>query len=552
MKMKKIIALGLSILMALGLGACGAKEPSAAATLPSTAAAESVPTHSTESPSSVVPSLTIAVTKDENTLSPFTYVSATGLTVNRLLYDTLMTTDLNNEIVPWMVRDDYQIENNQVYTVHLLEGQKFHNGDPVDAEAVCFSFTYPADKNNSSQRKICNQIASVEALDDMTVRFTLKEPDVNFMRDGLAAMRIICPSVYKDIEDPAAIADSVGSGMYRLAEYKTGAYYILEAVPDYFKGAPQVQTLNMPIMGDSTAIQQALLAGELDASVGSIGMEMVDVFTANPNMKIFSNADFSPLIVNMNCGRAPFDQKDFRKAVCLAIDVNEICKTLYGDYALPGTPGLIRSDLPYAIESSYSYDPAQAVSLLEGLGYTELSPNGIRLDKNGDPLAPEIITYSGNAVRSRLCELMKEQLKAVGIDLQIVSLDMDTADAYIWPDFEVSKGRDYDMSTWGWGSSAGYTYLVSLCASDATVGNLNVCGYRSEAFDAIVNNTEISSAQDMETMLQKLQAVVADEIPLITIGFADKLQVCSIANYNGWQAGMGTNVVNIYSFLPEA
>lgn len=530
--MKRIIAMLMAVVLVLGLTACqGSAKPEEDA----------------------ADTLVVAVTKDENSLSPFTYVSATGLTVNRLIYDTLLTTNLENQIVPWMVEEDFQVENNQIFTFKLLEGQKFHNGDPVDAEAVRFSFTYPADKSNSSQRKVCSAIDTIEVLDPLTIRFTLKQPDVNFLRDGFASMRIICPALYKDVEDPSAITDSIGSGMYRLKEYKTGAYYILEAVEDYFKGTPTVKTLNMPIMSDSSAIQQAMLAGEIATSVGTIGTEMVDVFSSKENMKIFSNADYAPLIVNMNCQRPPFDQVDFRRAISYAVDVKGICTTLFGDYALVGTPGVIRSDLPYAIESSYTYSPEKAIALLESLGYTQIGADGIRLHKDGAPLSIEIITYSGNATRSRLCELMKEQLKAVGIDLQILSMDMDTADAYIWPDFEVSNGRDYDMSAWGWGSSAGnsYSYLVSLCAGDTDVGTFNVCGYQSEKFDTILNNTKISSSDDMEAMLKQLQEVAADEIPLLTIGYADKLQVCNTALYDGWQAGKGTNVVNIYSFLPR-
>ena len=97
--------------------------------------------------------LTIAITKDENTLAPFTYVSSTGLTVNRLIYDTLFTTDLEGSLVPWMVEEDYTVEDNQIFTFRLLPGQKFHNGEAVDAEAVKFSFTYPADQTASSYRK---------------------------------------------------------------------------------------------------------------------------------------------------------------------------------------------------------------------------------------------------------------------------------------------------------------------------------------------------------------------------------------------------------------
>ena len=64
-------------------------------------------------------SLNVAVTKDENTLSPFTYVSGTGLTVNRLIFDTLLTTDAEDQIIPWMVEDDYETVDFKEFTFTL-------------------------------------------------------------------------------------------------------------------------------------------------------------------------------------------------------------------------------------------------------------------------------------------------------------------------------------------------------------------------------------------------------------------------------------------------
>ena len=109
---KRILALLLALTVFLGLAACGgdtqadsAGTASDAGTAVDTAqdtdtAAEDAPSEET---GGTVETLTIAITKDENTLAPFTYVSSTGLTVNRLIYDTLFTIDLENNVVPWMV-----------------------------------------------------------------------------------------------------------------------------------------------------------------------------------------------------------------------------------------------------------------------------------------------------------------------------------------------------------------------------------------------------------------------------------------------------------------
>lgn len=495
--------------------------------------------------------LNIAITKDENTLSPFTYVTGTGTVVNRLIYDTLMTTDVNDNIIPWMVEDDYEVVDFKEYTFHLKEGQKFHNGNPVTPEDIKFSFEYPSTQSVAAQRKGCDKIESIEIVDEDTIKFTLKEPDINYMRDGFCSMRILDDAVYEGVEDGTTVKETIGSGMYKLTEYKTGEYYKLEAVEDYFLGTPKVAHINMPIMSDSTAISQGILSGELAASTGNIGMEMLETFEAVEDITVYSNPGFSPLLININNGRAPFDQVDFRNALAYGIDVNTICETLFGDRALVGTRGVVRSDLSYAQEGlEYVYDPDKAVELLEGLGYTEMK-DGIRLDKDGKPISFEIITYSGNDIRNRTCELLQAQLKEIGIDVQIVSMDMDTADAYIWPDFEVSKGRDYDISTWGWSNSNSLTFLVSLCSSDFGLGSYNVCGYSSEKFDALVNDKlgTVKTMEEMDSLLKEFQNVLAEEVPLITIAYPDSMQACNTAMYDGWVAGKGMNVFNVFSFI---
>lgn len=539
------------IITAMMVTGCGGGSESEITPTDKTVSTEETATE--EKNDAMVETLTIAITNDENTLAPFTYVSGTGLTANRLIYDTLMTTDVNDEIIPWMIEDDYEVVDFKEYTFTLKEGQEFHNGNPVTAEDIKFSFEYPSGQNVSGQRKQCDKIESIEVIDEKTVKFVLKEADINYMRDGFCYIRILDDAVYEGVEDATTVTDSIGSGMYKLVEYKTGEYYKLEAVEDYFRGTPKVKNINMPIMGDSTAIQQGILSGELAASTGSIGIEMLETFETIDNITVYSNPGFAPMIININNGRAPFDNVDFRNALAYGIDVNTICETLYGGHALVGTRGAIRSDLSYSQEGlEYVYDRAKAVELLEGLGYTEMK-DGIRLDAEGNPLSFEIITYSGNDLRSRACELIQTQLKEIGIDVQIMTMDMDTADAYIWPDFEVANGRDYDFSSWGWSSSNSLTYLISLCSSDFSAGTYNVCGYVSEKFDTLVNEklSSVSTMEEMESLLKELQTVIAEEVPLITIAYADTMQACNTEMYDGWVAGKGMNVVNIFSFVGE-
>ncbi len=498
-------------------------------------------------------SLVIAITKDENSLTPFTYVSSTGLTVNRLIYDTLFTTDPDNNVVPWMVEDDYSVSDGyRTFTLTLLEGQKFHDGTPVTSEDVAFSLQYPATQNVASQRKICNQIESIDCPDARTVIIHLAAPDINFLRGGLCEMRIISKAQYESVEDASTVHEAIGSGPYQLAEYKTGEYYVLQAVEDYFKGTPKVGRINMPIMTDSTAVQTSLLSGELAAATSSISIEMLETFNAAPGIEIFANPGYAPMIMNINNGAEILNDPVFRDALCYAVDVKGIMQTLYGEYCIVGTRGVIRPDMPYSVDGlDYVYDPQQANALLDAAGYP-LGADGIRMDKSGEtPCAFDILVYSGNTVRIRAAEMMAEQLKEIGVQLSVKVMEMDTVDAYVWPDFEVSAGRDYDLAMWGWGTSINPDFLVNMFSSDYSIGTYNVCGYVNAQVDEIVTGA-YAAAEDEETLyaaLREIQTIVAEDPGLICFGYADTLQACNTAQYSGFCAGKGMNVVNLYSFL---
>lgn len=497
--------------------------------------------------------LTIAITKDENTLAPFTYVSGTGLVANRLIYDTLLTQDRKGNIIAWMVEDDYVVsDDNKVFTFKLRDGQYFHNGQPVTVEDVKFSFEYPADKNVAGLRKITNKIQSIAIPDEKTIVFTLKDTDLTFERDGFSRMRIISKSVYEDVKDATVVKESIGSGMYRLVEYKTGQYYKLQAVNNYFRGQPKVKNINMPIVADATAVQQGLLSGQFAAATSNIGVETVEVFKKTAGLEICASPGYAPAILNFNNGQQQLSQVKLRQALAHGVDVKGISNTLYGDYATLGTRGLIRSDHEYAQSGlEYIYDKEKAIALLQELGYTKINPEGYRLDEKGDVLGFEILTYSGNTIRSRMAELVAANLKEIGIKIDVKSMEMDTVDAYVWPDFEVSKGRNYDMATWGWSNTNTPTFLLSLCSSDFIIGTYNVMGYKSATFDHIVSDqyNKLKSMKQMTSMLQDLQKVVAEEVPALVIAYPDALQACNTQKYSGWKTGKGLNVVNIFSFL---
>ncbi len=505
---------------------------------------------------STADSLTIAIDADENTLTPFTYVHGSpGFDAMSLIYDTLFVRAPDNTIIPWMVKD-YSVENDsKVYNITLEDGLKWHDGQPLTAEDVKFSFEYVLTQSRTRFSAIGKKVESIDVKNDKELTITLKETDVNFVNNSLTDIRIIPKHIYENQADATTVTSSIGSGMYKLIEYKSGEYYKLEAMEDYFKGSPKVKNLNLPIMTDNSSIQQGIISGQLAGSTEPISAAVINTFENASNIDILNADGYAPTMLYFNCEREPFNNAQFRQAISLGIDMDTIIQQVELGYAAKGTPNFIREDLEEAEKGlSYEYNVDKANQILDELGYTQKNSEGIRLDANGAPLHFSLLTYSDSTNRVRTAELISSQLKEIGIDVEVTSMEATAVDDKVWPEFDVSKGRDFDMAMWGWSAPVMLNggSLATLCSSDYAIGNNNIGGYKNDEFDKLVSEYQSATTiEEVNTASREMQKFIANEYPFITLYYEDNLYACNSSVYNGWVASKSSSTLNVFSFLPE-
>ena len=496
-------------------------------------------------------SLVIAITKDENFLTPYSYVTGSpGLDVLRLVYDSLFVLNLDNQAIPWMI-DQYEVDSaSRIYTFSLKSGLFWHDGKPVSPEDVKFTFEYPLGQNQSRWKKIANMLESITVSTDNKITLTLKTGNPNFLREGLVDMPIIPKHIFSGAVDAARVETSIGSGLYKLTGYRPGEYYRLEKANNYFAGEAQISTINMPIMNDQTAITQALLAGEIDGSTGSIAPETVTVFNNKNNIKVLNARGYAPSMLYINCEREILKDRKFRQALSLGINKEAIIKTVLRGYAGGASPGFVSDDAPEYAGLKPAYDPAAANRLLDELGYTEKNAQGIRL-KDGKTLAFTLLVYANSAERIRSAELIAADLKALGIQISVSAMEMDTVDSYMWPDFDVTKGRDFDIGLWGWSAPVQLNpaSVVSLGFSDPVNGNLNIGGYSSGVYDRLCAQYLAARTIAEKTELSKqMQQVLAEDVLFVNLYYKDIIAAVN-TRYAGWKMQKGLGVINKFSFL---
>lgn len=485
--------------------------------------------------------LRLAIAKDEGSVNPYTYVTGyPGWFLMMLQYDTLYMMDSAGVPQPWLATEATMSEDGLTCEITLQEGVKWHDGQPLTAKDVAFSFNYYAEKKIGRFSRDMRDIESVDVIDDTHLTVHLKNPTSQFVYMVLLDVPIIPEHIWKDVENPKehVFETNIGSGPYKLTEHIADQFYRFVANEEYWGGTPRVNELQFTIFADDTAMIAAFQAQEVDFIVRNLPPEQIENIKSMQGAAILSGSEYSQQLLYYDVQKEPFNKKEVRQALDKAINRDELVEVVYLGAATAGNPGFLHVDHPMANRDlKATYDPERAKELLEAAGLTDSDQDGIR-EMNGVPTNFELLTPAGNAMRQRLAELVADMLKQVGIGVNVSAVESTTWENKIWPEFDVTKGRDYDMGMWGWSASADPAVLAFYTHTDPAIGSYNLTGYSNPEADRlaeeIIQSTDIA---ELEVKVKEFQVLFADELPFITLLYPD-------GNYAYW-----SNVYDQYVFV---
>jgi peptide/nickel transport system substrate-binding protein len=536
-------ALVLPLVVAMLLSACGGDQTS-----PSAAASEddepttSQPAASEGGGAGTAASVRAAITGDEGTLNPYTYVTGfPGWNLLMLQYDSLMQIDTDGLPQPWLATSVEVSDDGLVYSLELAEGVTWHDGEPLTAEDVVFTVDYFT----------TNPAASRFAI-------TLAAPNPSFPLRGLADVPIIPEHIWADVTTPEEHqfedVSNVGTGPYRITEYTANQSYTLEANPDYFRGAPAVDELVLVQFADDAGALAAMNSGEVDVIFGQVAPEQIELLSAQEGVEILQGPEYTNQLLNYDAQLPPFDDVAVRQAMSLAIDRQDLVDTVFLGAATVGNAGWTHPDSPAYnpdIETTYDVDAANA--LLDEAGYADADGDGIR-EFDGEPMSFEIITNSGDSLRLRTAELVGTMLADIGIEATVSSVEQATWEEAIWPGFDVANGRNYQLGMWGWSAptQADPGQIGALMHSDPLIGSLNVTGYSSTEADGLIDQLRVEGDPDArQDLLDQLQVLFAEELPFITLLYPDGAYAFRSEVYADWAFISGQGIVSKLSLLAE-
>lgn len=537
----KTLVTSMVAVLSLSLAACGG------------GGAGSSPNNSDEGGPTVdtAKSITIAIASDEGTLTPFTNQTGyPGNNIVKLIFDTLGV--VKGDEVIGLLAEEIGTEDNQTYTLPIREGVTWHDGEALTAEDVVFSVEFYRDNAEGDSAVDVSMIKDISA-EGNVVTMVLNQADPEFPRMILSDMAILPEHLWADVKKvgEAGIELAVGSGPYKLDSYDNARGYTLTANTEYALGDVKVDTIELAIIPDESTQFAALRTGEIDMSVRIVPPQQLEQLAADPNIDIIEGTEFASSLMIFNNGRPPFDNPEVRAAITKAINTQDLVDTALLGSGTVGSPGFIHPESPFAAgETGSPYDVDAANAALDGLG-AEMGSDGIRV-LDGEPMSYELLVQSTSTDRLRSAELIREMLAEVGISVKVTSMDSDSLDAKVWPDYDVAQGRNFDMSMWGWSApvmmSSGL--IAQLLYSDPAKGPLNVVGYSDPDTDALLD--DLTSEATLDGRIEAaagLQARIAEVAPWVTLYYRNGAYGYRSDTYTGWTWQDGKSALNGFSFV---
>ncbi|HEV2768152.1 MAG TPA: ABC transporter substrate-binding protein [Acidimicrobiales bacterium] len=480
--------------------------------------------------------------------SPFTYMRGPGLVHATLVYDTLVWKDSSGEILPWLAEEFEASDDGRTHTFQLREGITWHDGQPLTAEDVAFTFEYFNAQTLSPQviAQPFPQIEEVRATDDRTVEFQLASPLADFYGfGGVGSILIVPQHIWSDVADATTASDPallVGSGPFKLESYTQGeGAYLYTANDDYFLGTPFVERLEYRPVGEALP---AVVAGDLDAaSAPGLRPEVLAPFRDNPSLEILEAppGNFgSALYWNLAKGGALADV-NFRHACARAIDREDMVERLHGGNAQRGNPGWVPEGNPAHVDvEQYEFDRAQAESLLDEAGYT-LGDGGVRQGPDG-PLRFSLLTTNPPPPTA---DLVKTALGEVGIELTVESLDTPAFNKRV-------IAGDTEMSIIGFGGmNTDYGeggYLRQVYSSKTKITQ-HAQGYENPEVDRLLEEQQVTlDEEERRKLVGQVQELIAEDLPLLPLVYPTGFTIFNPDSFAEWyytEGGVASTVPTI-------
>ncbi|MBQ0711280.1 MULTISPECIES: ABC transporter substrate-binding protein [unclassified Ochrobactrum] len=443
-----------------------------------------------------------------NRLGPATFVG-------NKIYDSLLGYSAKDITPIPRLAESWEIPaDGKTYTFKLRSGVTWHDGEPFTSKDVAFSIGDFLPIQHARSKDLSAQIDHIETPDDLTVVFRLKAPYPAF----LWSLNVAIVPAHKyvgvtDLRTAPANSEFIGTGPFKFSEWKKGSSIRLVRNDKYWDaGKPYLDEIDFQIVPDANSRAIAFETGQVDV-LRSGDVENFDIPRLSALEGVAINEGgwefLQPIgYVHINNRNPVLANQKVRQAITQAINRDFIINTIFAGYGKPinGPFSSLSAYKDVSVETTYPYDPKQAAALLDEAGY--------KADADGTRFTLKLVPLPYGELWSRQAEYLREALGAVGIKVEIQSVDVAGWFKRLTTfDYDIAQNFVYTAADPGIGISYGYKTVKGDNAG-STGGNIN--GYSNPEVDALLDQGahEQDDAKRKE-IYSKVQKILSHDVPMV-------------------------------------
>lgn len=485
-----------------------------------------------------------------DTLNPGMAILAVEYTIFELVYDAMYDLNLDGSFSLSIAESVTASDDGTVWTYKIKDGLKFHDGQPLTAEDVAFSYNLYKDTPEYPYLNgyYTTYFDSIEATENNEVVLTLTEAIPN-IESQLVFLYILPKHIWEGVSptefDNVAM---IGSGPFKMAEFVPDEFVRLAANKEHFATPPKVDEVIFQVFDNTDALVQAIKAGQIDM-MSSVPGTAVEGLKSESTVTVITGAPFSPsvtdIIINQmepeNCpadegglctGHPALRDKNVRLALAHATDKQKLIDVILLGYGTPGYT-LIPDGLGVWFNNTlpeYEFDVAKANQILEDAGYKDTNGDGVREmpDGSGD-LTFRINWDSDSSDYPRIAQLLEEMWAEVGVALEAQAFDADALTAMCCPTF------DFDIMIWGWVSDPDPSALLYVYTTDAIPYGSSETGYSNPAYDELYSQQQVTlNFEERKEIVWEMQRVTHEDVVYIIPFYEETIQAYRNDRFTGW------------------
>ncbi|HSJ09696.1 MAG TPA: ABC transporter substrate-binding protein [Longimicrobiales bacterium] len=368
--------------------------------------------------------------------------------INYALFTPIVQYDENLGVQPYLA-ESWEMHGDTAVTFRLRNDVMWHDGQPVTARDVEFTFNMAKNEESASllASAFITDVASATVVDDHTITFRFTRPHAQALEDFWWApvpRHLLENVAAADMRNAPFNRQPVGSGPFVFREWRANEQMVLESNPNFpeaLGGPAKAGRVVFRVIPEASTLLTELITGNVHVDIPLLPDQVRQVRDGS-DTELHSFPGRTIYYLGWNNGRPPFDNANVRRAMAHAINRQEIVDALlYGEGELATSTIPPWHPLNPGVEP-LAHDPAQAAQLLEQAGWVDRNNDGIRENAQGRPLAFTLLS-SDDALRRSVVEVLQNQLRRVGADVEIRVMEFQTM-------LQSHKDRDFDAVFTNW------------------------------------------------------------------------------------------------------